>query len=276
MTMSIETKSREQLLLMRRAGLVVAAGLDAMEAAAREGVTTAEVEAEGREVLAQHGATSNFLHYGAEYGIGFPAVACISINDELVHGIPGPRRIEAGDVVSVDFGAVVEGWHGDAARTFVVGDASAEDRDLLDVTRESLWAGIGALRVGGRVSDVSRAIHDRIKAEPRTYGVLRDYTGHGIGTAMHMEPDVPNVFRRRPSPRIPAGCVLAIEPMVTLGLHQTVVEDDEWTVSSRDGSRGAHFEHSVAVLDDGVWVLTAADGGRAECERRGIAYAGLD
>lgn len=273
--MNIEVKTDDQLLLMRKAGLAVAAGLDAMQEAATVGVSTAELDDIGRDVLAAHGASSNFLGYGAEYGTPFSGVACISINEELVHGVPGPRRLVNGDVVSIDFGAVVEGWHGDAARTFVVGDGTTQDHDLVNATREALWAGIAAARVGGKVSDISRAIEDRVKAEPRSYGVLRDYTGHGIGSAMHMEPDVPNTLRRRPSPRIKSGMVLAIEPMLTRGLRQSVVLDDEWTVVSRDKSRGAHWEHSVAILDDGVWILTEPDGGRAECRRRAIALASL-
>lgn len=268
--MTIELKTREQLLLMRQAGLAVAAGLDAMTAAAVPGITTREIDAIGHQSLREHGAVSNFLGYGADYGAPFPGVACISVNDELVHGIPGDRVLQTGDVVSIDFGAIVRGWHGDAARTIIVGEGSAEDRELVEVTREALWAGIGAARAGGKVFDISRAIEDLVKAQPRRYGSLREYTGHGIGSAMHMEPDVPNVTRRRPSPRLRPGMVLAIEPMLTLGLHQTVVLDDEWTVVSRDGSRGAHWEHSVAILDDGVWVLTANDGGVAECARRGI------
>lgn len=273
--MSIEVKTTEQLLLMRQAGLVVAEGLAAMERVAAPGVTTAEIDAVGREVLARNGATSNFLGYGAEYGAPFSGVACISVNDELVHGVPGPRALIDGDVVSIDFGAVVEGWHGDAARTFIVGSARPEDRDLIDATRSALWAGIGAVRNGGKVVDISRAIEDTVKAQPHHYGSLREYTGHGIGSAMHMEPDVPNVVRRRPSPRLKTGMVLAIEPMLTLGWHQTDVLDDEWTVVTRDGSRGAHWEHSVAILDEGIWVLTEPDGGVSECARRGIACTPL-
>lgn len=273
--MSIEVKTHEQLRLMRRAGLAVAAGLRAMEDAAQVGVTTAEVDAVGREVLVSHGAASSFLGYGAEYGTPFPGVACVSVNEELVHGIPGERVLADGDVVSIDFGAIIEGWHGDAAVTFVVGRPEPADLDLIDATRAALWAGIGAARAGRRVGHISRAIDDRVKAEPRRYGTLKDFTGHGIGSAMHMEPDVPNQPRRRPSPKLVPGMVLAIEPMLTRGLHLTDILDDEWTVVSRDGSNGAHWEHSVAIMEHGVWVLTAPDGGEAECNRLGIPFAPL-
>lgn len=258
----IQLKSAEQILLMRRAGLVVAEGLDAMTAAVRAGVTTAEIDAVGREVLARRGATSNFLGYGAEYGTPFPAVACISVNEELVHGIPGPRVLADGDVVSIDFGAVVEGWHGDAARTVVVGQAAQEDLDLIDVVQDAFWAGTRRMRAGGKVSDISKAIEQAIRAHGR-YGVLRDFTGHGIGDAMHMAPDVPNYHVRGRSPVIEPGTVLAIEPMVTRGTHRTLDLDDGWTVVSRDGSRGAHWENTVALTERGLWVLTEPDGGQS-------------
>lgn len=273
--MSIEIKTGAQLLLMRRAGLVVADGLAAMEAAAVAGMTTAELDSIGREVLSRAGATSNFLGYGAEYGAPFPGVACISVNEELVHGVPGDRTLVDGDVVSVDFGAIFEGWHGDAARSFIVGSGTREDTDLVEVTRSALWAGITAMRVGGRVGEVSLAIQDFVTAQPRRYGTLRDYTGHGIGTSMHMEPDVPNFRQLRPTPRLDVGMVLAIEPMLTLGSHRTLVRDDEWTVVSRDGARGAHWEHTVALTPGGLWVLTAHDGGEAELSLRGIPFGAL-
>lgn len=273
--MPVEVKTAEQLLTMRRAGLVVAEGLRRMQEAAVPGVTTAEVDAVGRAVLAAAGAESNFDGYGAEYGAPFRGVACISINDELVHGMPGDRVIQDGDVVSVDFGAIVDGWHGDAARTFIVGEARAEDVELIAATREALWAGVSAVRDGCRVSDISRAIERSVKAQPRRYGSLREYTGHGIGSEMHMEPDVPNQARRAPSTRLGVGMVVAIEPMLTLGLHQTVVADDEWTILSRDGSRGAHWENTVAITEHGVWVLTEPDGGRAELEARGVPFGPL-
>lgn len=259
--MSIELKSAAELRIMRRAGLVVAEGLDAMVSAAVAGTTTAEVDAVGREILAKHGARSNFLGYGADYGSPFSGVACISTNNELVHGIPGDRVLEDGDVVSIDFGAVVEGFHGDAARTVIVGSGSAEDAALIDATREAFWAGAKAMNAKGRVGDVSKAIEGYVKSLPTRYGTLREYTGHGIGTEMHMEPDVPNWHRRRPTPRLAVGMVLAIEPMLTRGTHQTLELDDDWTVVSRDGSNGSHWENTVAITEKGIWVLTEHDGG---------------
>lgn len=273
--MRIEVKSDDQLKLMRRAGLIVAEGLQAMSDAAAPGMTTAEIDRVGREVLARSGATSNFLNYGAEYGVGFSGVACISVNEELVHGVPGARELKDGDVVSVDFGAIIEGWHGDAARTFIIGEASEEDATLVDVTRGALWAGIEQVRAGGRVSHVSKAIDEFVRAQPRRYGTLREYTGHGIGSEMHMAPDVPNFHKHGPSPRLTAGMAIAIEPMLTLGLHQTSVCEDDWTVVSRDGSRGAHWEHTVAITKDGVWILTAPDGGEAELKARGVDFGPL-
>ena len=268
----IEIKDAAQLKLMRRAGLVVSVGLAAMCGAAAIGVTTRELDSIGREVLARNGALSSFLGYGAEYGAPFPAVACISVNDTLVHGIPDDRPLEDGDVVSIDFGAIVGGWHGDAARTVIVGSADPADVALVDATREAMWAGARQMRDGGRVGDVSRAIEGYVKSLPVRYGSLREYTGHGIGTQMHMEPDVPNWYRPRPTARLRTGMVLAIEPMLTRGTHHTLELDDEWSVVSRDGSRGAHWENTVAITPGGVWVLTEADGGES---RLGDLYAPL-
>ncbi|MDO5084493.1 type I methionyl aminopeptidase [Arachnia propionica] len=273
--MTIEVKTAAQLLKMRQAGLVVAEGLRQMRQAAVPGVTTADIDAVGRRVLAEAGAQSNFDGYGAEYGTPFKGVACISVNDELVHGMPGRRVIREGDLVSVDFGAVVDGWHGDAARTFIVGEGRPEDEQLNQATREALWAGIAAVRDGCRVVDISRAIERSVTSQPRRYGSLKEYTGHGIGSQMHMDPDVPNQARRSPSTRLRVGMAIAIEPMLTLGLHQTVLGDDEWTVLSRDGSRGSHWENTVAITEHGVWVLTEPDGGRAELEARGVPFGPL-
>ncbi len=259
----IELKTAAQLVAMRRAGLVVAEGLAAMCEAATIGVTTLELDAIGRGVLARNGATSSFLGYGADYGAPFPGVACISVNEELVHGIPRDRALADGDVVSIDFGAIVDGWHGDAARTVIVGQADPADAALADATREAMWAGTRAMRAGGRVGDVSKAIEGYVKRLPTRYGTLREYTGHGIGSEMHMEPDVPNWYRPRPTPRLEVGMALAIEPMLTRGTHQTRELDDEWTVVSRDGARGSHWENTVAITSRGIWVLTEPDGGES-------------
>lgn len=270
--MNIEVKTPDQLRLMRKAGLVVAEGLAAMCEAAAVGITTGEIDAIGREILARNSATSSFLGYGGDYGPPFPGVACISVNEELVHGIPGERVLQDGDVVSIDFGAIVEGWHGDAARTIIVGTEDAADLKLIDATRESFWAGARAMRDGGRVGDVSKAIEGYTKALPERYGTLREFTGHGIGSEMHMVPDVPNWYRMRPTPKLTVGMALAIEPMLTRGYHQTIELDDEWTVVSRDGSRGSHWENTVAITDHGLWVLTEPDGG---AERLGELFGPL-
>ena len=271
----IERKTPEQLKLMRAAGLVVAEGLEAMQSAARPGVTTGEVDAVGREVLARHGATGSFLNYGAEYGPGFAGVACVSVNEEVVHGVPGSKVLREGDLVSVDFGAILQGWHGDAARSFVVGEGTEEARQLVADTREAMWRGIAAARLGGRVGEISAAIQGYIKGLRAGYGIVREYTGHGIGSQMHMEPDVPNFGRRTQGPRIEPGMALAIEPMIVLGTHQTAVLDDEWTVVTRDGRWGAHWEHTITVTPKGVWVLTAPDGGETDLARLGVPFGPL-
>lgn len=271
----IERKSADQIKVMRRAGLVVAAGLEAMERAARPGITTGELDALAAEVLASHGATSSFLNYGAEYGSGFPKVSCISVNNEIVHGIPGDRVLAEGDLVSCDFGAIVDGWHGDAARSFIVGVGKPEHIKLVDDTREALWQGVAAIQSGARIGEISAAIQGYIRSLHTRYGIVREYTGHGIGSEMHMEPDVPNYGRRHQGPRIELGMALAIEPMIVLGTHQTAVLDDEWTVVTRDGCWGAHWENTVALTERGLWVLTEPDGGEAELNRLGVPFGPL-
>lgn len=274
--MNLETKSAAQLTLMRRAGRVVAEGLAAMIEAAAVGVTTREIDAVARELLARRGATSSFLHYGADYGPPFPAVACISVNDVLLHGIPDDRPLADGDVVSIDFGAIVDGWHGDAARTVIVGTPDPGDEAMISVSEEAFWAGASAMREGKRVSDISRAIETRIRQAPQTYGILREYTGHGIGTEMHMEPDVPNWHRSLArTPRLAVGTTLAIEPMITRGSRHSEVAEDEWSVLSADGSRGSHWENTVAITATGVWVLTEPDGGEERLRALGVPFGPL-
>lgn len=272
----IELKTPDQVRRMRRAGLVVAETHAAVLAAASVGVTTGELDQVARDVLARHGAGSSFLNYGAQWGYPpYPGVTCISVNEEVVHGIPGERALVDGDLVSVDFGAIVDGWHGDAAITFGVGTLSADDQRLSDVTRASLWDGIAAARLGGRVGDISHAIERSVRGRPERYGILKEYTGHGIGSAMHQPPDVPNTGRAGRGPRIVEGLVLAIEPMVTLGSSIGVTLDDEWTVATQDGSKAAHWEHTVTVTAQGLWVLTAPDGGEEELTARGLPFGPL-
>ncbi|SDD74237.1 type I methionyl aminopeptidase [Auraticoccus monumenti] len=259
----IELKTPEQVERMRSAGLVVDAALTAVAAAVRPGVTTAELDAVAAEVIAGHGATSNFLHYGADRQGrgGFTGVVCLSVNEEVVHGVPGDRVLAEGDLLSIDCGAVVDGWHADAARTVLVGEAPPELVRLSEATRRAMWAGIAALRLGGRVGDVSAAVQASVEAEPHRYGIVADYTGHGIGSAMHMAPDVPNTGRAGRGPRVVEGMVLCIEPMLTLGDAATVELEDGWTVATRDGSPACHWEAMVTATPDGVRVLTEPDEG---------------
>ena len=270
----IELKSTEQILLMRQAGLVVARALRLMSEAVRPGVSTADLDGIARDVLQDAGATSSFLHYDIGNG-PYPAVICASVNDRIVHGIPSPaEKLVEGDVISIDFGAIVDGWHGDAAVTVTVGEAADAVRELSAVCRESLWAGIAAARVGGRLTDISHAVETSVRKAGQ-YGIVAGYGGHGIGSSMHMDPHILNYGKAGKGPRLAPGMALAIEPMITLGSRNTVELDDGWTVSTVDGSLAAHWEHTVALLDDGLWVLTAEDGGRAELDRRGVGLSAL-
>jgi len=268
----IEVKTTEQIQAMRKAGLVVAEALIAMGEAARPGVRTADLDTVARTVLGDHGATSSFLNYGTDFGIPpYPATVCISVDEEVVHGIPGDRRLAEGDIVSVDFGAILNGWHGDAARTFIVGGGTTpEAADLVEITRKAMWDGIAAVASAKRVGDVSAAIQASAAHSGRRLGIVREYTGHGIGSAMHQPPDVPNYGNPRRGPRLSTGMCLAIEPIFTLGSAGTVELDDEWTAVTDDGSWAAHWENTVAITEDGLWVLTEPDGGRAELAARGV------
>lgn len=266
----IEYKTPEQVRTMRRAGLVVADALAAARAAIRPGVTTREVDAIASGVIAGAGATSNFLGYH-----GYPATLCISVNHEIVHGIPGSRVIEPGDIVSVDGGAVVDGWHGDSAFSMVVEPTDPADVALVTACEDALWAGIAALARAERLGEVGAAIEDAVRAAG-DYGIVREYVGHGIGTAMHQPPEVLNYRARDRGPRVRPGLCVAIEPMITRGGRGTEVLDDGWTVVTADASRAAHAEHTVAVLESGVWVLTAPDGGAEQLAARGVRVAALD
>lgn len=246
----IPVRTAEQLRHMRAAGRVVAEMHDAIRAAARPGVTTLQLDAVGREVIARRGARSNFLGYH-----GFPAVICASVNDEVLHGIPGPRVLEEGDVLSVDCGAIVNGWHGDAAFTMGIGTITPEAVRLIETADRALAAGIAQMRPGRHLGDVGAAI-DSVVTGAR-YGSPRQYCGHGIGQAMHEDPDVENRGRRNSGPELLPGVVLAIEPMLLGGGRDGVAElDDGWTVVTADGSIAAHVEHTVAVTDDGPEILT--------------------
>jgi len=234
---------------MRRAGKVVAEMHAATREAAKPGATTADLDRAARQVLDKRGAQSNFLGYH-----GFPAVVCTSPNSMIVHGIPGEYRLEDGDIISIDCGAIVEGYHGDAAFTMGVGQVSPLAEDLMRVTERSLWAGISEMEVGNRLHDIGRAV--QTVAEKAGFSVVREYVGHGIGTAMHEDPQVPNYWPGRPGPVLKPGMVLAIEPMVNAGGPETVTLGDGWSVVTADGSLSAHFEHTIVVSDDGPEVLT--------------------
>lgn len=242
-------RNAQEIAKMRRAGRVVAEMHEATRAAVRPGVTTAQLDAVAREVLDRRHARSNFLGYH-----GFPAVICTSPNDMIVHGIPGEVVLHEGDLISIDCGAIVEGYHGDAAFTMGVGAVSEEAQRLMDVTEASLWAGIAQLVAGNRLHQVGRAVQE--VAEAAGYSVVREYVGHAIGTAMHEEPQVPNYWPGVPGPLLKTGMVFAVEPMVNMGGPETRVLDDGWGVVTADGRLSAHFEHSIAVTDDGPEVLT--------------------
>lgn len=302
-------KSDADIRAMRRAGLVTGSALRASAVSASEGMTTGEMDRIAHEHMRDHGAKPSFLGYH-----GFPATLCISVNDEVVHGIPGERVLQAGDVVSLDCGAIVDGWHGDSALTFVVGVAEthpasaqrvaarhagteprvaasrvgAEASDdvtaaLVLATEASMWAGIERLRVGERLNDVGEGVEDLLRVELASihpmnanvpgFEIVDGYTGHGVGRELHQEPTVYNEAVDEKLPRIKPGLVVAVEPMVTLGTYETHELDDGWTVKTDDGSLAAHFEHTVAVTENGLWVLTAEDGGRAAL---GPLFGGLD
>ena len=253
---AIEIKSVDEIALMREAGLVVAQTLESLREQITSGMTTSDLDAVARESISSRGATPSFLGY-----YGFPAVICTSVNEEVVHGIPGDRVIHDGDIVSIDCGAIVEGWHGDAAISILVGEVDPRVRELSEVTKAALWAGIAQAREGHRLSDIGHAVETCIR-DAGDYGIVEEYVGHGIGSSMHMHPPVPNYGRAGRGPRLEPGMALAIEPMATLGKPTVAVLADEWTVVTVDGLPAAHWEHTVAITDDGPWVTTSLEGTR--------------
>jgi len=268
--MAIELKNLEQLKSMRKAGLVVADTLKLIKDSAQVGMTTIELDEIAVANLKKHNATPSFLGYH-----GFPAVICASVNEEVVHGIPNKRKLISGDVLSIDFGAIIDGWHGDAAISFGLGEIEAADQKLMDVCQESMWRGIAAGRAGGKLTDISAAIEGYIKSQGK-YGILREYGGHGIGSAMHQEPHILNFGPAGNGPELVAGMALAIEPMITRGNERTKVLSDDWTVVAHDSSNGAHFEHTYTIAPDGKpFVLTAVDGGADQLGRLGISISDL-
>jgi len=255
----ITRKSPREIDQMRRAGRIVAEVLALIESELAAGVKTGDLDRLAEQHIRGAGAVPSFKGYlgGGRYGNGpraFPASTCISIDDEVVHGIPGDRAIRAGSIVSVDVGAIVDGWHGDGARSFVVGEATDEASELVDATRLAMMAGIMAALPGGRVGDISAAVEDVGRA--KGYGIVRPFVGHGIGTEMHQDPNVPNYRTGSRGPELQPGMCLAIEPMFTLGSGAVHVEPDGWTVATSDGTLAAHFEHTIAITESGPEILT--------------------
>jgi methionyl aminopeptidase len=271
----IQIKTEPEIALMREAGLVVARTLDKLKAAVAPGISTADLDAIAEESIRGEGAIPSFKGYR-----GFPACICTSINSQIVHGIPSKKAVvRAGDVLSIDCGAIVEGYHGDAAVTVPVGAVEPAGLELLRVTEDSLWHGIAAARLGGRLTDISHAIESYIRSQAHpgggSWGIVEEYVGHGIGTEMHQDPQVYNFAPKGAGrgPKLVKGLALAVEPMVNLGSRYTRVLDDGWTVVTQDGRPSAHFEHTFTLTEDGPWVLTALDGGKARLAELGALEA---
>ncbi len=249
--MGIILKSPQEIAIMQEAGKVVEAVLKALAEEARPGVKTSHLDHVAVDLLRKHGATASFLNYR-----GYPASVCVSINEEVVHGIPGQRTLVEGDIVSLDFGAKLEGFHADAALTVGVGEIKAEAREIIEVTSNALHAGIAAAKVGNRLGDISAAIQEYV--ETRGYSVVREWVGHGIGRQLHEDPQVPNFGVPGEGPLLQKGMTVALEPMVNAGGWRTRVTDNGWTVVTDDGSLSAHFEHTIAIGEDGATILTGS------------------
>ncbi len=247
--MAIIIKSDEEIELMRQSGHLLAKVHDELHAALRPGITTAELDRIGEETIRSLGGIPNCKNYE-----GFPASVCISVNDEVVHGIPGNRVLVEGDIVTFDTGLIYKGYHSDAARTWGVGNISKEAQQLIDVTRESFFEGIKKARAGRRLHEISRAIDDYVT--PRGYGIVRELTGHGIGRSLHEEPVVPNFKSFLPGPKLKKGMTICVEPMITMGERYVGWLDDEWTVVTVDGSLSAHYENTIAITDGEPEILT--------------------
>ncbi|QKG24858.1 type I methionyl aminopeptidase [Actinomadura verrucosospora] len=254
---AIQMKTPEQIEAMRAAGLLVGRTLEVLRGAVKPGISTKDLDVIAEEHIRDHGGVPSFLGYH-----GFTGTICASINEEIVHGIPRPDKIlRDGDVISLDCGAIVDGWHGDAAITVPVGEVTDELRRLLEVTETSLWHGLAAGKAGARLTDMSHAIESYIRSQG-PYGIVEGYGGHGIGTEMHMDPLIPNHGAPGHGPELEVGMCFAVEPMVNLGTKETLELEDGWTVITTDGRSSAHFEHTFAVTADGPRVLTALDEGR--------------
>lgn len=270
---SIEYKTDDEIRKIRKAALVVADIHEALREAVKPGVTTGELDLVAGRVLEKAGARSNFLGYH-----GYPAHACISVNETIVHGIPGDRVLTDTDIVSFDCGAVVDGWHGDACFTILMPNASEADRKLSEFTEKAMWAGIAQLAKAKHVGEVGGAIEDYVNSIPEDQrpGLVEEYMGHGIGTSMHQPPDVLNYRAKNKGAKLKPGMVLCVEPMLTIGSPDSIVLDDDWTVVTADGKNACHWEHEVAIHRGGIWVLTARDGGAAGLAPFGVVPAPLD
>jgi len=266
----IEIKTPEQIEKMRVAGLLVGETLELLRRSVRAGISTGELDALAEGNIRSGGGTPSFKGYGHP---PFPGSICASVNDEVVHGIPGSRVLADGDLISIDCGAIVDGWHGDAAITVAVGEVSGDLVTLMEVTEGSMWAGFAAARLGGRVTDISHAVETYVRSHG-DYGILEDYTGHGIGTAMHQPPNVPNYGRPGRGAKLERGLALAVEPMVTMGSKHTLLAEDDWTIVTADGSWAAHFEHTFTLTPTGAWILTAVDGGETRLAELGVPFGG--
>ena len=269
----IEYKTPAQIDKMRVAGRLVGETLELLRASVRPGMTTLHLDAIAETHIRAAGGIPSFQGVPGGPGVpDFPATICASVNDEIVHGIPGDRVLREGDIVSIDCGAIVDGWHGDAAITIPVGEITPALAELLRVCEEALWRGMAAARLDGRINDIGDAIEEYVMSAG-AYGIVEEYVGHGIGSQMHQPPQVPNYSVRAKMERIRPGLVLAVEPMINLGGKQTRTLDDGWTVVTVDGSFSAHFEHTFTVTEDGTWVLTALDGGSARLSELGSTVA---
>ncbi len=249
----ISVKSPRELERMRKAGRITAAARKLAGEMVEPGITTLEIDKEVRKFIRSHGAKPSFLGYG-----GFPASACISVNDVVIHGIPDHRKLVEGDIVSIDVGAYIDGFHGDCAATFPCGKVSDEAMRLIQVTEQSFWEGMKMARAGNRVSDISHAVQQY--AEGHGCGVVRSFVGHGVGAKLHEAPEVPNFGPAGHGPRLIAGMTLAVEPMITAGHWEVRVLPDKWTTVTTDGSLAAHYENSILITDGEPEILTVADG----------------
>jgi methionyl aminopeptidase len=265
----IEIKTREQIVAMRAAGLVVGRTLELLRSEVKVGITTGELDAIAEDSIRSAGAVPSFKGYH-----GFTGSICASVNEEIVHGIPGDRVLADGDLISIDCGAIVNGWHGDAAITVGVGEVDPELLELARICEESMWRGFAAARLGGRLTDISAAVEQHVRANS-SYGIVEDFVGHGIGSAMHQPPNVPNYGKGGRGPKLVEGLALAVEPMLTLGQQENHTLEDDWTVVTDDGTAAAHTEHTFTLTPQGPWVLTALDGGEAKLKELGVTFGPL-